>query len=261
VRNTDAEENRIREDWLKGLPTISGERKERKWHLRESTSVLAPFLALSGLLIYTVLSLQYYQFYSPLGVDPSEVGLTYANTLAHSLGFLITFVAIVILFVLIPLILGLGLAHALFPKLYRKRLPSWSQVKRTTVTIGISFILIVMTFMLVVSSRAATAARAVQRGTPISISAFRLGSVPLLSIHAEPVRVKPIGSLQQTPDIVALATLTNLVYLGQGDGLVLIYNPNNQEVVRIPQSAVVLHVSTCKSLTDQRCSNSLPSRD
>jgi hypothetical protein len=49
--------------------------------------LVAPMLALGGVLIYAALSVSSEVFYGQLGIDPSEVGLDYGGILTHSTGF------------------------------------------------------------------------------------------------------------------------------------------------------------------------------
>jgi hypothetical protein len=53
-------------------------------------------LAVSGVLMYAILSIAYGQFYGSLGVSPSDVGLSYLNTLASSVGAGLALVLILI---------------------------------------------------------------------------------------------------------------------------------------------------------------------
>src|SRR5215216_360225 len=49
-------------------------------------------LAVGAVVLYAFLSLCYELFYRSLAVDPSDVGLSYAGTLARSSGFVIVYV-------------------------------------------------------------------------------------------------------------------------------------------------------------------------
>ena len=50
---------------------------------------LVPALAVSGLLVYTQLTVQYERFYGSLGIKPADVGLSYAGVLASSTGYIL----------------------------------------------------------------------------------------------------------------------------------------------------------------------------
>jgi hypothetical protein len=66
---------------------------------RETLGYIPAVLLVGGLLLYGYLSICYDRFYRNLGVDPSDVGLTYAGTLARSSGFVI----VCLVFLLTPL--------------------------------------------------------------------------------------------------------------------------------------------------------------
>lgn len=65
---------------------------------KDLASVAAPFIALSGLVIYGILSLAYDQFYSSLGTTPAEVGLNYSTILAGSVGIFLLMVPLALTF-------------------------------------------------------------------------------------------------------------------------------------------------------------------
>jgi hypothetical protein len=56
---------------------------------RETLSQAPAVALVGGLLVYGYMRLYLQRFYGDLGVDPNDVGLTYADTLARSIGFLI----------------------------------------------------------------------------------------------------------------------------------------------------------------------------
>jgi hypothetical protein len=56
---------------------------------REVLSQAPAVIVVAGLLVYGYLRIYLQRFYGNLGVDPNDAGLTYADTLARSAGFLI----------------------------------------------------------------------------------------------------------------------------------------------------------------------------
>jgi hypothetical protein len=79
--------------WPESIPRL-GRREALSSSLRETLSLITPLIATAGILIYALLSVAYEQFYSPISVDPSDVGFNYANILAHSVGFVVSVVII-----------------------------------------------------------------------------------------------------------------------------------------------------------------------
>jgi hypothetical protein len=54
-------------------------------------------ITLGGIAVYGALNSAYDRFYGALGVDPSDIGLGYAQTLSRSVGFIVVFVFLVAL--------------------------------------------------------------------------------------------------------------------------------------------------------------------
>ena len=77
---------------------------------------LLPLLAVSGILVYTLLTIHYERFYGALAIKPADVGLSYAGTLASSTGYVLYLIigaifAGLVAFVLTSLRSSLGRRH------------------------------------------------------------------------------------------------------------------------------------------------------
>jgi hypothetical protein len=68
-----------------------GKPRRRPLAWREALGVLPPVLAVVAVLLYGYLSIAYDQFYRRLGVDLSDVGLSYTGVLARSSGFVVAY--------------------------------------------------------------------------------------------------------------------------------------------------------------------------
>jgi hypothetical protein len=64
--------------------TVNKNQEKSRWEVVAGISTAA--IALGGSIVYGLLTLAYSQFYGALGVDPQDVGLSFANTLARLAG-------------------------------------------------------------------------------------------------------------------------------------------------------------------------------
>jgi hypothetical protein len=204
-------------------------------------------LALGALAIYAYLSLCYDAFYRALGVDPGDVGLSYAAILARSSGFVIAAAFLILFFV--PVLLPSP------PPTRPRRYAAW--VERTTtpaqrrrahrVSQFLATFLILLVF-LHVFELGEDAARDVKAGTPVRPVRPPVPgmSIPLtiLAIHADPATVEPTGKPGASPAADQLRG-RRLLYLGQAGGTIVLYDAAVQWAVYVPASAVILQVANC----------------
>jgi hypothetical protein len=212
---------------------------------REALSYTPALLLLSGLLMYGYLSLCYQRFYGSLGVDPNDVGLSYAGTLARSSGFVFVY----LLFVAYAI--GAG------PVAVRHVRTRWGMPhtwKITTIQwLSALFGFLIAASLSVTISEARDAARDVQAGLPVGPLQFaaenpfgggRLLPVPILAVHADPATVEPAGKLGDSPAVERLRG-RKLLYLGQSGGVVVLYDAAADRAVYVPASALILKVANC----------------
>jgi hypothetical protein len=204
-------------------------------HWRDAVPHLPAILAVGAVLLYAYLSTCYERFYGALGVSPSDVGLSYAGTLARSVGF-------VVLLIVIGMAVALMLAAEADGKSIRER---WStNVAWFTFFAGV--------FLLVGLVRpyqgAWTAANDVRAGRPVGpvLLSEEALPLPILAIHADPASVEPAGNPGDAPAAERLRG-RKLLYLGQSNGTVVLYDATVQQAVYVPASAVILHVSNCST--------------
>ena len=148
-------------------------------------------LLVGGLLMYGYLSVCYDRFYGSLGVDPNDVGLTYAGTLAHSSGF-----AILSLVVLANIPTGV-LAIQRDDRRARREDPTAQTPRILVVLMVLTSVAWIFTALRPPFLSAGYAARYVRTGVPVS--PIRVWSIPVLAIHADPATVEPAGKPGDSP--------------------------------------------------------------
>jgi hypothetical protein len=203
----------------------------RAWKLSDVTAILA----LLGVAIYGILWIAYVFFYSRLGVSPSDVGLTYATILSQSVGFVL-FLALASILVSIGILIISQDARTGEPVGIVERVG----MVRTGVVIAMTVVLI---FVLPVIAEANAKALQVRRGQ--AVAPYTLLGIAVLAIHADPVIVQPIGKRTENPAVDEL-TGRSLLYLGQANGMLVLYEPGDaQHAIYVPNSTVVMTVLNC----------------
>ena len=205
-------------------------------------------LALAALAIYAYLSLCYDAFYRSLGVDPGDVGLSYAAILARSSGFVIAASFLVLFFV--PVLVPST------PPSRPRRYAAWVRRQVTpelrrrgdAVSRFVATFLILLVF-LYVFQLAEDAARDVKAGKPVHPVRPPVPgmSIPLtiLAIHADPATVAPAGKPGDSPAADRLRG-RRLLYLGKAEGTIVLYDAAVQRAVYVSASAVILQVANCR---------------
>jgi hypothetical protein len=203
---------------------------------RDILGSLPVILVASGLLMYAYLSVCYDRFYGSLGVDPNDVGLSYTGTLTRSSGFVIAYVFLFALMAWGPLFARMGDA--------RKRRADPTSTPRFALPIALALSVAFSVLGLSVPWIAAkAAARHVRAGGPVS--PIRVASLSVLAIHADSAKVEPAGKPGDSPAAERLQS-RRLLYLGQADGTVVLYDAAAQRAVYVPGSSIVLHVAYCR---------------
>ena len=201
----------------------------------------ASLLAIFAILGYLILRLSYGQFYSALGVEPSDVGLGYANTIANSAEYLFYSV----LTYGVSAVLAGAVIGVVMLVLYRD-LSRWRRHFALLIRLSIPLILL---FLLLYSfyrflNLGAYSAQAVREGRPVAygqIGPFVVG----LGAGAQPAVVRPTGKPTESRSLTQLSGRT-LFYLGKADGIAVLYDVENQSAIYLPLSAAVIEVSNCR---------------
>lgn len=226
------------------------ERARRRPGTADRTSVwsnrvqLVAGLASVGVAVaYVALRLAYTRFYDALGVAPEDLGLGKVDLLARSAGLVVAvalagvFLLEVAAFVAIPIATALvffkrapedtGKPEQSTSAAGPRRRPAW--VRRWwKVGAAISVALVVVPITLL----APRVARQVEQG-----KAYRDWTVPW---RADPATVR---WLRQPPAGDPLSGRC-VMYLGQANGIAVLYDVRSRRVVRIPSSEVVILIDT-----------------
>ena len=246
--------------------------------LDDLTKAVPAVLALGAVLVYGLLILAYSQFYTELGVRPSEVGLQYGPGIGGIAG-----VAIVLL-VGSAIIWSLYAAFAVIraavrrprvaapdaqtsrrsgraklkelAELWPDHLRDRRAVAGRVITIILAVSVVFGLYMLIVADRQADT---VKEGGVIEPWRFLFG-VEVLAVRADPAEVQILsrGSTDAQLPPVRLP-VGDLFYLGRSDGMVVLYEAGQrgeQHVWHLPTSAVSVRASNCEtkhSRTDPLC--------
>ena len=160
-------------------PTLSstGHPNPRKNVLEEIARALPAAFAVGAALVYGLLILAYSEFYSELGVRPSEVGLQYGPGVGGIAG-----VAIVVVIVVVMSLLLFFVGRRAYARLAPEKLPR----RRSPVSVLMVSLVVVSVCVLVAGlfARAAnTRADRVKQGLPVE--PVRIAGIELLSVRAD----------------------------------------------------------------------------
>jgi hypothetical protein len=250
--------------WPSGIPKI--ERKSKSIDKRpnpvltQTLGQAAILLAIVGLTLYGLTSLAYDSFYGPLGVDPGDVGLTYSSVMARVTGLSVLFVTCLILAILYPLTLMVW-RLARYRVRRRRRYAqsgsgeSHSKAAKLMPPLGAAALIIFSILLITIGGMrdGHSAALAVKRGKPVGPTGRFF---TLLAFRADPVSVEAIGNPKIAQSITRFGCSPSsytslcwdkLFYLGQANGIVVLYNSTDQRSIHLPASSIMLHVSNCRT--------------
>jgi hypothetical protein len=221
----------------------------RPGRLRDWLTLFGSILLPAGVLVFAIQYSAYQSFYGSLGVDPSDLGLSYARVLAGSTTLVST--------VLIAPFLGFLMVVAFFsfaaPSTEAEREPGTRTLTRPMmVFLGLFVAAATAVYPIRLLAHTGDIGSKVRAGQPVT---YNGGAI--IPMHADPVTVQPAGKPDDAPALKLLQARNRLLYLGQSNGTVVIYDPDGQHAVFLPASAVIITVSNCrsKSVDDSRCLN------
>jgi len=225
-------------------PPGSGDRNV----VEEVTSALPAALALGAALVYGLLILAYSEFYSELGVRPSEVGLQYGPGVGGIAG-----VAIVLLVVVVISLLLFVIVRRAFPRIAAKE----SEEGRSPLFLA-TVCLVVVSVCISVAALFARAANSradrVKLGLPVE--PVRIAGIELLSVRADLAEVTPTDlNARPSSGLEHLRGREKLLYLGRNSGTLVLYDANTQSSWHVPASALAVRVANCETrhATDPDC--------
>jgi hypothetical protein len=229
-------------------PTFEGVSEQKTHSVASSTpkwafplEYTAAVLAILAVTSYVILRLAFGQFYGGLGIDPEDVGLGYADTVADSVEYVIYH----LIFYGIPVATGALLLGVI--RYYTSRRFEREQTQYIRTLIRQMLVLSLLTVVALAAVRfpqlGAADAQAVRQGRPVA--AGRVGPFVVgLGPGAQPVTVYPIG---ETKGQAAQAVQSrSLFYMGESSGIAVLYDYDNQKVLYVPLSTVVLEVNNCR---------------
>jgi hypothetical protein len=221
-------------------------------------------LAVAGIIWYAFLSVTYNQFYEPLGINPSDVGLNYASVLANSVGAALIVVVPVILMILVFTLVALILPWLFLLLLRVSHRLRWRRINPGSYYEGLRYrtvrrelftrlfgillaIMAILTSAIIVYQipvRAGNEADLVRGGEAVGPLHFYNSPFPVLGIHADPVvSIRP-ATTNKTGESSAVETLQpgRLLYMGQANGMVVFYDSISKQAIYVPASSIVLTV-------------------
>jgi hypothetical protein len=202
---------------------------------------LIPALAVAAAAWYALLTFSYDQFYRRLAVNLSDVGLSYSAILANSVG---TGMAMLLLVVL--------LSSPILVIRMRRRHEQWTQESYGIFARRVVGFTLAACFVVAVVGLPALSSAGfnrVRQGKPVLPPRLPLANFAILPIHADPVSLLPKGGDGAQPIGVEgskdAAPRARLLYLGQANGELVLYDSSEQQVVFVPSSDVIVRVTNC----------------
>jgi hypothetical protein len=207
--------------------------------LRVLWTYVIPAASTIGLFVYGMLRQLYAHFYGSLGASPEEVGLGYSETLALS--------GIAVLWVLVLPPALVMLALRLVPRRRQWGRPAHHWVRMLAPPLAA--VLLVLGAALLVSGTWEATGRAYEGRAVTSVN---ISEVQVLGLRAEPATVWWKGDRQAVDP--GLTSGECLLYLGQANGITVLYDPGPPTVrtIRVQTSDVVVEVDRAERQPGQR---------
>jgi hypothetical protein len=217
---------------------------------------LIPLFAASGILVYTLLTIQYERFYGALGIKPADVGLSYAGVLASSTGYVL-FVLISTLLAAIFAVAGTTLLVSILKRQLRpadivaegRSLFILVRESRQSM-IGVLLFAVVVVPFIVALTRTYPSPETVRQGLPITprgsmVFSFRL-PLDRIPIFAYPAVVDSIEGAEANSSLHELRARP-LLYLGQSNSIAVLYDSGQDGALYLPLSETTLRIDPCST--------------
>lgn len=202
-----------------------------------------PFLTLLGILWYALTTVSFSAFYGELGLTPSEVGITYADTLVRAVAALpilvLAWAFIFFIFIVFSVAweaVAVG-RRQLRDKNHEHPLVAEKNHRRRLAVFGLGTVIFALFLAWPALSR--DLADEVKDGEAVT-PGFLSWTNPL-RLRAQPARIKWLEGSPPT-GLEGLAG-EPLLYLGQASGMLVLFNPATDQALRVPSGTVVLSVS------------------
>jgi hypothetical protein len=182
--------------------------------------------AVLGAVLYAVLREEYRVFYNDLKITPDDVGLSQVEIVAGSAFGVLTLALIV------AAIVGVYVIAARFTaaRTDRVRLP-----QPTRRSLPIFLLLALVALHVAIRSRAHQAGDCVKAGSTIRYVTV-LGT-PLLNVRAQAATIEWLSDARERPHLGA-----RLLFLGQNDGTVVLFDVAAHAPVRLPAGDVLVRI-------------------
>jgi hypothetical protein len=217
---------------------------------REILTIMVVSLVTAAVLVYGLLSLAYERFYQALRIRPGDVGLTFGTTLSRSAGFIVVLAIAGTLVAVATRLLLAGPRRRLHAQVDRAQPFHNSRDFVIMLGCGVTVALLAVYTAAAISSSAASytakATAAAQSGHPVR--PLQLYGLPLLAIQADSAVVWPTNKARTLPGIWDLHDRP-VLYLGQTEGMAVLYDPGHGRVVYAPMSLIVMHINDCDGST------------
>jgi hypothetical protein len=227
---------------------------DRAWSWA-STLPLATLITLLGLYFYSGLASRYEAFYSPLSVNLEDVGLNYSAILARSGEQIVT-----------PLFLIL-LTYFTFRRLReattegewrsgRAHTGRWRRLRASRAWLKPLGWLILAVVATVAFADYAIELQSFEERTKASVSAVREGRAidgietasgryTLLNVHVREARIESVTNPNPNVPLAVRALVGRpLLYVGQADGTLVLFDPTVDQAVYLPRNSVMLSVGS-----------------
>jgi hypothetical protein len=218
---------------------------------------LASLITVLGLIFYGLKARDYEVFYHRLSVDPKDVGLNYATVLTRSTQQIIT--PLILMVVAIYTYRKSRISEAVAKwKAGRVHAERWLRIRRGRIWIAatvwfLAFVVSTSAFLFYCSTiyfadgSIKLSADTVIEGKSI-VTGVRTPSTPLtpsglsvLNVQVRSAWIEPIQAGSVPPGLKGLSG-QHLLYLGQADGTLVLYDPTGGQVVYVPRGFVLLNV-------------------
>ena len=80
----------------------------------------------------------------------------------------------------------------------------------------------------------------------------------MFTLRADPVLVSTAGKPNDAPLLQELSKRSDLLYLGQANGTVVLYDSVQQQALYLPANAIILKISVCRThQSNPRCAEGI----
>jgi hypothetical protein len=210
-------------------------------------------LALAAVIWYGFLWISYNRFYEPLGISPNDVGLNYATILANSVGaavaFLIPFLLAITSFLYLAVtsrVLAWFMSRGNRARPPNSASASLFNIRNASSAIAVTVLASTGFLVYLFPVRASIEAQRAKHGRGAS-PLYTLGApAPVLTIRADPVISIQSTAVKKAGESVAVESLSSngLLYMGQANSVIVLYDSLKRRAVYLPASSVVLTVDT-----------------